>query len=292
MKKFLAILLAAAMSVSLVACGGSGDTNGGDSSASGDNSSSASGEDVTGDDKLIVGTEAGFAPYEYMEGNEVVGIDMDIAQAIADALGKELVIKNMDFDGALLAVQQGKVDMVAAGVSIDEERAKVMDFSDTYVDSTEVVVVNKNQQNVADLNDLNGKRIGVQQGNIADFWVSNPENIPEPEEIRRYTKFVQAAEDLKNNKIDCIVMDQYPAQELVAANSDSLMILDGTLFTDQYAIAVKKGNTALLEEINKVIAQLKEEGKIDEFTANHTNKSTAASDTSLESSEDSESSAA
>jgi polar amino acid transport system substrate-binding protein len=94
-------------------------------------------------DTLIVGTEAGFAPYEYMEGDKVVGVDMDIAQAIADAMGKKLVIENMDFDGALMAVQNGKVDFVAAGVSVDEERQKVMDFSEDYVDSTEVVVVNK-----------------------------------------------------------------------------------------------------------------------------------------------------
>ncbi|MDF2541220.1 MAG: putative secreted protein [Herbinix sp.] len=222
------------------------------------------------DDKLIVGTEAGFAPYEYMEGNDVVGIDMDIAQAIADEMGKELEIKNMDFEGALLAVQNGTVDFVAAGVSVDEERQKVMDFSDDYVNSTEVVVVNSANQAVAAASDedLAGKIIGVQQGNIADFYVE--ENI-EAKEIKRYTKFAQAAEDLKNGKIDCIVMDQFPAEELVAGN-EGLAILDGELFTDKYAIAVKKGNTELLETINGVIQKLKDEGKIEEFTANHTGK--------------------
>ncbi|MDF2944720.1 MAG: putative secreted protein [Herbinix sp.] len=220
------------------------------------------------DDTLIVGTEAGFAPYEYMEGDKVVGVDMDIAKAIADSLGKELVIKNMDFDGALAAVQNGTVDFVAAGVSVDPEREKIMDFSSDYVDSTEVVVVNKDSATVASVDDLAGKIIGVQQGNIADFYVES--NI-EAKEIKRYTKFAQAAEDLKNNKIDCIVMDQYPAEELVAGN-DQLAILDGALFQDKYAIAVKKGNTKLLEEINTVIQQLKDDGKIDEFTANHTAK--------------------
>lgn len=221
------------------------------------------------DNKLIVGTEAGFAPYEYMQGNEVVGIDMDISKAIAEELGMELEIMNMDFDGALLAVQQGKVDFVAAGVSVDEDRAKVMDFSVDYVNSVEVVVVNKANPTVSSVDDLNGKVIGVQQGNIADFWVSNKENV-EPKEVKRYTKFVQAAEDLKNGKIDAIVMDQYPAEELVASSSDALAILDGELFNDTYAIAVKKGNTELLEKINAVITKLKEEGKIEEFTAKHT----------------------
>lgn len=225
--------------------------------------------DIEGDaDTIIVGTEAGFAPYEYMEGNEIVGVDIDIANAIAEHLGKELVIKNMDFDGALMAVQNGKVDFVAAAVSVDEERAKVMDFSIDYIDSTEVVVVNKEAPAVADIDDLDGKIIGVQQGNIADFWV---EENTDAKEIKRYTKFAQAAEDLKNGKIDCIVMDEFPAQEMVAANPE-LTILDGVLFEDKYAIAVDKGNTELLDEINKVIKQLKDDGKIDEFFAKHTSK--------------------
>ena len=219
-------------------------------------------------DTLIVGTEAGFAPYEYMEGDKVVGIDMDIAQAIADAMGKKLEIKNMDFDGALLAVQNGTVDFVAAGVSVNEERKKVMDFSTEYVDSTEVVVVNTATPAVAAVSDddLADKVIGVQQGNIADFYVES--NIA-AKEIKRYTKFAQAAEDLKNAKIDCIVMDKYPAEELVTANPE-LSILDGALFEDKYAIAVKKGNKELLDEINKVIQDLKDSGKMEEITKNHT----------------------
>ena len=112
--------------------------------------------------------------------------------------------------------------------------------------------------------------MGVQQGNIADIWVSNKENC-EPAEIKRYTKFAQAAEDLKNEKIDCIVMDQFPAQELVKASEGTLTILEGEpLFSDQYAIAVQKGNQELLDEINTVIQRLIDEGKIEEFTANHT----------------------
>lgn len=219
------------------------------------------------DNTLIVGTEAGFAPYEYMKGNEVVGIDMDIAKAIADSMGKELVIKNMEFDGALMQVQNGTIDFVAAGVSVTEERLEKMDFSIDYVDTTEVVVVNKNNPALAsaDAESLAGKIIGVQQGNVADSWVD--ENT-EPNEVKRYSKFVQAAEDLKNNRIDCIVMDQYPAEELVATNPE-LAILDGILFEDKYAIAVKKGNKELLDQINKVIQQLQDEGKIEEFTANH-----------------------
>lgn len=250
-KKIFTIVLVTGMALSMMACGKKETNN-----------------------TLIVGTEAGFAPYEYMEGNQVVGIDMDIAKAIADAMGKELEIKNMDFEGALSAVEVGKVDFVAAGVSVDEDRLKRMDFSDEYVNSTEVVVVNKEGAALSSLDELDGKIIGVQQGNIADFWVSKVENV-EAQEVRRYTKFSQAAEDLKNHKIDCIVMDLYPAEELVGANEDLVIISDadgnyGTLFEDKYAIAVEKGNTELLNKINEVIKQLKEDGKIDEFVANHT----------------------
>lgn len=245
-KKLIGTVLMGMMLLSLTACGGKKESN-----------------------ELIVGTEAGFAPYEYMEGDQVVGIDMDISQAIAEDMGKELVIKNMDFEGALMAVQNGKVDIVAAGVSVDPERAKLMDFSIEYVNSTEVVVVNKENPTVASTDDLDGKIVGVQQGNIADFWVSNEENVS-PSDIKRYTKFVQAAEDLKNGKIDCIVMDQYPAEQLVESSGDALVALDGVLFEDKYAIAVKKGNTELLEKINATIERLIEEGKIEEFTAKHT----------------------
>ncbi len=288
MKKLLCAMLAIVLTISLVACGtkqDTGDTGGTDNGAStvepdsGDtgetDGETSTVEPDTGDTEkadngtLIVGTEPGFAPYEYMEGDKVVGIDMDIAQAIADAMGKELEIKTMDFDGALLAVQQGKVDFVAAGVSVDESRKKVMDFSVEYVNSTEVVVVNKDNSGVSGVEDLNDKIIGVQQGNIADFYVSDKENVT-PKDIKRYTKFAQAAEDLKNGRIDCIVMDLYPAQDLVGAN-DTLAILEGTLFEDKYAIAVQKGNTELLDKINEVINQLIEDGKVEEFTANHTN---------------------
>ncbi len=276
MKKLFSIITVMAMVTALLAgcgtkeAGNKGDSDSGSVTEGAKVTNSPASTDATGDNKLIVGTEAGFAPYEYLEGDKVVGVDMDIAQAIADAMGKELEIKNMDFTGALMAVQNGTVDLVAAAVSVDEERKKVMDFSVDYVNSTEVVVVNKEKAAVAtaDAEGLKGKVIGVQQGNIADFYV---EDNVEAKEIKRYTKFGQAAEDLKNNRIDCIVMDRYPAEDLVKSNPE-LAILDGTLFEDKYAIAVKKGNTELLDQINVVIEDLKTNGKIEEFYSNHTSK--------------------
>ena len=233
------------------------------------------------DGKLIVGTEAGFAPYEYLVGEDVEGIDMDIAQAIADALGVELVVQNMDFDGALLAVQQGKVDIVAAGVSVSEERENVMDFSVKYVDSKDVILVNKADPKVEEstAEALEGKVVGVQQGNIADLWVS--ENAA-PKSVQRYTKFVQAAQDLLNGKIDCIVMDEAPALELVASN-DGLAILEGeALFEDSYAVAIKKGNEQMKAAVDAVITQLQESGQMDEIIASHSTASEGAAQTEAE----------
>lgn len=297
MKKAWACLLAGVMVFSMAACGSNEETTAAptteaetteaateaasseaeDTTAAGDTTEAAAGETqdwshvtTVSEGKLIVATEAGFAPYEYLSGDQVVGVDMDIAQAIADELGLELEIMNMDFTGALLAVQQGKADIVAAGVSVDAERAEVMDFSVNYVDSTEVVVVNAENPAVTEPTGeaLNGKNVGVQQGNIADLWVSDTENTT-PGEITRYTTFAQAAQDLMNGKIDCIVMDELPAQELVASNS-ALTILEGDpLFVDQYAIGMAKGNTAMKEAVDYVITSLQESGEMDEIMARH-----------------------
>ena len=209
---------------------------------------------------------------------------MDIAQAIADALGVELEVQNMDFDGALLAVQQGKVDIVAAGVSVSEEREEVMDFSVKYVDSKDVILVNKADPKVEEssADALEGKVVGVQQGNIADLWVS--ENAS-PKSVQRYTKFVQAAQDLLNGKIDCIVMDEAPALELVASN-DGLEILAGdALFEDSYAVAIKKDNEQMKAAVDAVITQLQESGQMDEIIASHSTASEGAAETEAEAAE-------
>lgn len=216
--------------------------------------------------KLIMATEPGFAPYEYINGSEVAGIDVDIAKEIAKELNMELEIQQMDFDGALLAVQQGKVDFAAAGISINEERKEVMDFSIEYTTSKQVVVVLTGADIVKAPDQITeGMKVGVQQATVADFYVSDDLGF----DPLRYTKYIQAADDLKNNKIDCIIMDELPAEEMVKANPE-LSILDGEVFTDKYAIAFKKGNQELIDKVNKVLEKLIADGKVDEFTLNHT----------------------
>lgn len=219
--------------------------------------------------KLVMATEAGFAPYEYTEdGTTVIGVDVDIANEIAKAMGKELEIQNMTFDGALLAVQQGVVDFAAAGISVTPERQDEMDFSIEYATSKQVVVVKKDAGKIVSPEDINENSVvGVQMGTTGDFYCTDDLGC----EVKQYSKYAEAALELKNDKLDCIVMDSLPAEQLVAANDD-LEILDGELFTDKYAIAVKKGNEELLAQINEVLQTLIDEGKIDEFTLNHTTK--------------------
>ena len=217
------------------------------------------------DDTLIMVTEAGFAPYEYYDNGEVVGVDVDIAKEIAKEMGKKLVVKDVAFDSIINEVKTGKADFGAAGISYTDERAKQVDFSINYSTSNQVVVV-KNGSNIRDVNNIDGKRIAVQLGSVADTYVtSNFKNS----EIVREKKYLAAIEDLKSGKADCVVMDELPAKEMVKNNND-IMILSGNLASDSYGMVVKKGNKKLLNAINKVLNKLKEDGNIDRYVINHT----------------------
>lgn len=217
------------------------------------------------DNKLVMVTEAGFAPYEYRDSSGIVGVDVDIAREIAKSMGKELEIKDVAFDSLINELNSGKADFAAAGMSINEERKKEVDFSIEYVSSKQVIVVRKEYNSIKSINDLKNKTITVQLGSVADSYVSKEFKDAK---IVRQKKFLGAAEDVKASKADCIVMDELPAKELVKNNSE-LTILNINLFTDKYAIAVKKGNTELLNKINEVLKRLIEEGKIEEFVINH-----------------------
>lgn len=219
----------------------------------------------TRDDTLIMVTEAGFAPYEYYDDGEIVGVDVDIAKEIAKEMGKKLVVKDVAFDSIINEVKTGKADFGAAGISYTDERAKQVDFSINYSTSNQVVVV-KNGSNIRDVNNIDGKRIAVQLGSVADTYVtSNFKNS----EIIREKKYLAAIEDLKSGKADCVVMDELPAKEMVKNNND-IMILSGNLASDSYGMVVKKGNKKLLNAINKVLNKLKEDGNIDRYVINHT----------------------
>ena len=217
------------------------------------------------DDTLIMVTEAGFAPYEYYDDGEIVGVDIDIAREIAKEMGKKLVVKDVAFDSIINEVKTGKADFGAAGISYTDERAKQVDFSINYSTSNQVVIV-KNNSDINDINNIDGKRIAVQLGSVADTYVtSNYKNS----EIVREKKYLAAIQDLKDGKVDLVVMDELPAREMVK-NNDDIKILSGNLASDSYGMIVKKGNKKLLNAINKVLNRLKEDGSIDGYVINHT----------------------
>ena len=216
------------------------------------------------EEKLIMVTEASFAPYEYYSDGKIVGVDVDIASEIAKEMGKKLVVKDVAFDSIIHEVKSGKADIGVAGISFSEERAKQVDFSVNYTTSKQVVIVRKNSK-INDVSEINNKRIAVQLGSVADLYVSEEYDN---KNIIRQKKYLAAIQDLKDNKVDCVVMDELPAKQIVSENND-IRILDEALAEDNYGIIVDKGNSELLEVINKVIYRLKEEGKIDEYVLKH-----------------------
>ena len=214
--------------------------------------------------ELVLVTEAGFAPYEYYEDGEIVGVDIDIAKEIAKELDKKLVIKDVSFDFVISEVKSGKADFAAAGISITPERAKEVDFTKEYTISNQVVVVKKDSP-IKDFEDIKNKKIAVQLGTVADLYVEeNYKNAI----IVSHKKYLSAVEDVKTGKADCIIMDELPAKAIVAEN-DNLKILDGVLFQDKYGMIVKKGNDELKEEINKVLERMINDGTIDKLVLKH-----------------------
>ena len=217
------------------------------------------------DNQLVMVTEAGFAPYEYYENGEIVGVDVDIAKEIAKYLGKELVIKDVSFDSIINEVKSGKSDFGAAGISYTEERAKEVDFTIDYSISKQVIIV---KEGINKVDNLDNKRIALQLGSVADSYVTkNYKNA----KVIRQKKYLAAIEDLKNDKVDLVIMDELPAKEILK-NNPGLVILDQELFTDKYGMVVRKGNDELLKAINKVLSDLIADGKIEEYVIHHTSE--------------------
>ena len=216
------------------------------------------------ENKLILVTEAGFAPYEYYEDGKIVGVDIEIANRIAKELGKKLVVKDVSFDFVINEVKSGKADFAAAGISITDERKKEVDFTNEYTISNQVVVVKK-ESNIKNFDDIKDKKIAVQLGTVADLYV---EKNYKDATLVSHKKYLSAVEDVKTGKADCIIMDELPAKEIVKEN-DNLIILDGILFQDKYGMIVKKGNTELKDSINKVLERMINDGTIEKLVLKH-----------------------
>ena len=273
LKKLALLGLTAALSLSLLAgCGGTTagnaetpDTNTETPAAENSETPAATGEFTTVEaGKLHMSTNAAFPPYEMIKDDGTFeGIDVEVAGAIAEKLGLELVVDDMDFDAALLAAQNGQSDMVMAGVTVTDERKEVMDFSESYATGVQVVIVKEDSpiQTVDDL--ANAEMIGCQEATTGYLYCSDtPENGGYGEDhVTAYASGALAVQALLNGQVDAVVIDNAPAQEYVAAN-EGLKILDTEFAVEDYAIGVKKGNTALLDAINGALTELIEDGTV------------------------------
>ena len=275
MKKALSLMTAAALVLSLAACGSSASSAASSEAASPEAASSdaasseaasseAASETETAElstvepGKLIMSTNAAFPPYEMTtDSGEFEGIDIETAQAIADKLGLELQIDDMDFDAALLAVQQGKADMVMAGVTVTDERQNVMDFTDSYATGIQSIIV-KEDSDIASVDDLAGKKIGTQRGTTGYLYCSDDFG---DENVVAYDNGLTAVQMLNNGQVDCVVIDNAPAKEFIAANP-GLKLLDTAYVEESYAIGVGKGNTELKDAINTALEELKADGTL------------------------------
>ncbi|MFA6947421.1 MAG: transporter substrate-binding domain-containing protein [Eubacteriales bacterium] len=221
--------------------------------------------------KIVMLTNAAFPPFEYVDGSDIVGVDVDIAREIAADLGVELEIQNMEFDGIVGAVQSGKGAIGVAGMSINEERLQSVDFSVEYVKSKLVVLVSSDNTEITTPDALTGKSIAVQTGTTSDVFASDIKDAT----ISRYKSFLDAASALNSGKVDAVIVDEMTAAEILSANAILVQLAD-PLTEERYAIAIQKGNKTLLDAVNTTLNRLISEGKIDEYIYNHTAAGTEA----------------
>ena len=273
MKKFTAAMLTMALAgTMLTGCGSTASNTTTDDSAAKDNTAAtdtaaefklatAKTEDAASTSgKLTMATNAYFEPWEYYDGENIVGIDPEVAQAIADKLGLELEIMDMDFDSIVTAVSAGKADMGMAGMTVTEERQKNVDFSQTYASAVQAIIV-PDGSDIKTADDMEGKKIGVMQGFTGDL--SCTEQFGE-DAVVRFNKSAEAVMALTQGKIDCIVIDNEPAKKIIEANS-GLTILDSKYSQEDYAIAFAKGNDGLRDAVDAALGELISDGTVEQI---------------------------
>ncbi|WP_026506051.1 basic amino acid ABC transporter substrate-binding protein [Butyrivibrio sp. NC3005] len=237
-KKILSAIMAVVLTASFCACGKSGND----------------------DNTITMATNAEFPPYEYHDNNKIVGIDAEIAEAIANKLGYKLEIEDIAFDSIIPELSSKKADFGMAGMTVTEDRKKSVDFSDSYASARQSIIVPENSS-ISGPDDLKDKIVGVQTGTTGDLYVTDDLG---DDHVERYNKGMEAVQALVQGKIDAVVIDNEPAKVFVSENK-GLKILDTAYAEESYAIAVNKGNTELLDKINKALAELKEDGTIDKI---------------------------
>lgn len=215
--------------------------------------------------KIQMTTNAEFEPFEYKDGDEIVGIDIDLSQAIADKLGVKLEVSDIAFDSLIPSMNAGKADFIAAGMTATEDRKKNVDFSDPYFNASQAIIVAKDSD-IKTRGDLNGKTVGVQQGTTGDTYCTNDDGSSDVKvkEVKRYPKGMDAVSDLIAGRLDAVVIDDYPAEKLAAKNADKVVKLDDALTEEEYAIAMPKGSD-LVDVVNGVIKDLKDSGELNKI---------------------------
>ena len=236
MKKVLSLLLVGAMALGLAACGSK----------------------ASAPTKLVMCTNAEFPPYEYKDGGDFKGIDIECAKLIGQKLGVEVEIMDIAFDSLIPTVMSEKADFAMAGMTVTEDRLESVDFTHTYQTAVQAIVV-LNNSSIASLDDLEGKKIGVQTGTTGDLYCTEDFGN---DSMERYTKIIDGFQAMKTGKIDAIVIDDQVAKAIVDQDTASFKILDTPYAEEEYAIAVKKGNTELLNKLNKVIDEIKSNGQL------------------------------
>lgn len=242
MKKKFALLIMLVCTAAMTACGNS----------SSDGTGTEASKDV-----LIMATNAAFPPYEYHEGDKISGIDVDVAEAIAEEIGMTLEIEDMDFNSIITAIQSGKADIGVAGMTVTEERLKNVAFSESYATGVQVIIVPEDSD-INSPDDLEGKMIGVQESTTGHIYCADDYG---DENVTAYTTGANAIEALKTGKVDCVVIDNEPAKAFVEAN-DGIKILETEYVTEHYAIAIAKENEDLLNKVNSAMKKLKEDGTL------------------------------
>lgn len=259
MKKFgkiVAIMMTAMMVLS--GCG---------ATASSDKTGTAT-EGATETEKVVVGTNPEFPPFEYIADNgEIDGFDVALMKEIGNRAGFEVEMKSMDFDALIMAMETKGIDMAIAGMTATDERKQQVDFSDPYFNASQVMIVKADNNDITTFQDLKGKKVAVQQGTTGDLMLTegDPACVVEGVNVKRMNKGADAILDLVNGGVDAVVIDANPAEEFVKANDGKLKIVTDEAAKEEYAIAIPKDKTELKDKVNKALAEIKEDGTLDKL---------------------------
>ena len=268
MKKMIAMLLTAVIAMSVIACGGSSAAPAAQSGAAAEEGAEeGAASEALADGVLIVGTNAEFPPFEYVgDDGEPDGFDIALIKAIGEKLGVEVEVQNMEFSSLVESIGS-KIDLAIAGMTVTEERKQSVDFSDSYYDAVQYVILPKGSA-IATYDDLKGKKLGCQLGTTGMYLIDDIIAEEASTTSSPYNKAVDAVNDLRNGKLDAVIIDKNPAEVFQGQFADEIDIVDGAQFgfeVEQYAIAMPKGDAALVEAVNQALADLKADGTFDEL---------------------------